>query len=139
LGRGCCSHHPLHLFLAGLGTWYVDAVPGIDVFGTDPSPLEFELARPFDKTLILDLIVPVLEFQYEFLFLQATQCIFGCIQWSGPSRPDRKNDVQSPSFLYGIPLFDLKRFRDISLQYRVGADALAGAGAIPSSRNLSSE
>jgi Family of unknown function (DUF6516) len=34
------------------------------------------------------------------------------------SRPDRKSDVQSPSFLYGMPLFDLKRLRDVSDQYR---------------------
>jgi hypothetical protein len=33
------------------------------------------------------------------------------------SKPDRKNDSHSPSFLYGIPLFDLKRLRDISDQY----------------------
>lgn len=33
------------------------------------------------------------------------------------SKPDRKNDVHSPSFLYGVPLFDLKRLRDISDQY----------------------
>jgi len=33
------------------------------------------------------------------------------------SKPDRKNDIRSPSFLYGIPLFDLKRLRDISDQY----------------------
>ena len=33
------------------------------------------------------------------------------------SKPDRKSDVRSPSFLYGIPLFDLKRLRDISDQY----------------------
>jgi len=33
------------------------------------------------------------------------------------SKPDRKNDSHSPSFLYGIPLLDLKRLRDISDQY----------------------
>jgi hypothetical protein len=33
------------------------------------------------------------------------------------SKPDRKNDIHSPSFLYGIPLFDLKRLRDISDHY----------------------
>jgi hypothetical protein len=33
------------------------------------------------------------------------------------SKPDRKSDIHSPSFLYGIPLFDLKRLRDISDQY----------------------
>lgn len=33
------------------------------------------------------------------------------------SRPNRKNDIRSPSFLYGIPIFDLKRLYDISEKY----------------------
>ncbi|WP_043351072.1 hypothetical protein [Cupriavidus basilensis] len=33
------------------------------------------------------------------------------------SKPDRKKDVRTPSFLYGIPLFDLKRLRDMSDQH----------------------
>lgn len=33
------------------------------------------------------------------------------------TKPGRKKDVQTPSFLYGLPLFDLKRLRDISDQH----------------------
>jgi hypothetical protein len=33
------------------------------------------------------------------------------------SSPDRKKDVHGPSFLYGVPFFDLKRLRDISDQH----------------------
>ena len=34
------------------------------------------------------------------------------------SRPDRKKDVTAPSFLYGTPLFDLKRLRTISQEHK---------------------
>ena len=33
------------------------------------------------------------------------------------SRPDRKKDVTAPSFLYGTPIFDLKRLRIISQEH----------------------
>jgi hypothetical protein len=44
--------------------------------------LELELAQPFDKALVLDLIVPVLEFHDELFLLQTTERIFRCVQWS---------------------------------------------------------
>jgi hypothetical protein len=38
--------------------------------------LELELAQPFDKALVLDLVVPVLEFHDELFLLQTTERIF---------------------------------------------------------------
>lgn len=34
------------------------------------------------------------------------------------SRPDRKKDVTAPSFLYGTPIFDLKRLRTVSQDHK---------------------
>lgn len=34
------------------------------------------------------------------------------------SKPDRKGDVTAPSFLYGNPLLDLKRLRDVEAALR---------------------
>jgi hypothetical protein len=41
--------------------------------------LELKLTQPFDKALVLDLVVPVLKFHHEFFLLQTTERIFRCI------------------------------------------------------------
>jgi hypothetical protein len=41
--------------------------------------LELKLTQPFDKALVLDLVVSVLKFHHEFFLLQTTERIFRCI------------------------------------------------------------
>lgn len=44
--------------------------------------LELELAQPFDKALVLDLVVAILKLHHQLVLLQTTQRIFRCIQRS---------------------------------------------------------
>jgi hypothetical protein len=41
--------------------------------------LELELAQPFNQALVLDLVVPILEFHHELFFLQTTKRVFRCV------------------------------------------------------------
>jgi hypothetical protein len=41
--------------------------------------LQLELAQPFDKALVLDLVVAILKLHHQLVLLQTTQCIFRCI------------------------------------------------------------
>jgi hypothetical protein len=44
--------------------------------------LELELAQPFDKALVLDLVVAILELHHQLVLLQTAQRIFRCVQRS---------------------------------------------------------